>query len=438
VLTPAAPARATRRRIPVAPPEPAESASTKTLRRNRDFTKLWIGEAVSTLGSRSSYVAYPLLVLAITGSAAEAGLVGFARQLPLFLFQLPAGALADRWNRRGLMIACDAGRAAAMAALAASLLLGTPPLALIFVVAFVEGTLNVGFRPAEAGALKQIVPAAELPTAVAANEARDNAAYLAGPSLGGFLFAVARAAPFLADAVSYVVSLGCVVAIRRRFEEERSPAQRRPLRREVVDGLVWFWRQPFLRASLLLAGGMNLVSNALALFVILVARERGASSSAIGVMLTLVAAGGLLGALATPAIRRRISPRGIVVGMPWVYAALVPAFAFVPGALSLGVVFGVMIFLSPAWNAIVTGYAIAITPDSLQGRRASTDWLLSGSGVAVAPLLAGLLLGALGASAAIAAFTALALVIAIAGSTSTALRVFPGTPSTAAPGETRP
>jgi MFS family permease len=308
VLTPTATAAAARRRTPVAQPRPAESAATKTLRRNRDFTKLWIGEAVSTLGSRSSYVAYPLLVLALTGSAAQAGLVGFARQLPLFLFQLPAGALADRWNRRRLMIACDAGRAAAMAGLATSLLLGKPSLALIFVVAFVEGTLNVAFRPAEIGALKQIVPAHELPTAVAANEARDNAAYLGGPSLGGFLFAISRAAPFLADAASYLASLTCVAMIRRPLEEAPPSAERRSLRRDVGEGLSWLWRQPFLRASLLLAGGTNLISNALALFVILVARERGASSSAIGVMLTLVAAGGLAGAVATPLALRRGDP----------------------------------------------------------------------------------------------------------------------------------
>jgi MFS family permease len=411
---------------------------TSTLRRNRDFTKLWIGEAVSTLGSRNSYVAYPLLVLAVTGSPAQAGLVGFARQLPLFLFQLPAGALADRWNRRLLMIACDAGRAAAMASLAAALLLGTPSLALIFVVAFVEGTLNVAFRPAEVGALKQIVPAADLTNAIAANEARDNAAFLAGPSLGGFLFAVARAAPFLADAISYVVSLGCVVLIRRRFEEERAVAERRSLRRDVAEGLVWLWRRPFLRASLLLAGATNLVSNGLALLVILVARERGASSSAIGLMLTLVAAGGLAGAVATPVIRRRASARRIVLGLPWLYALLIPTFAFVPGTLALGGVFGVMLFLGPAWNATVVGYGIAVTPDGLQGRRASMDWLLSGSGVAAAPLLAGLLFGAAGATAAIAAFAALEVAIAVAATVSPALRVFPSVAPTAAPGETRP
>jgi MFS family permease len=325
-----------------------------------------------------------------------------------------------------------------MAILAVSLLLGQPPLALVFAVAFVEGTLNIAFQPAEIGALRQIVPPQSLPAAVAANEARDNAAYLAGPSLGGFLFAVSRAAPFVADAISYLVSLLCVVGIRRPLEDERTGDRRHSLRRDIAEGLAWLWGQPFVRASILLAGGTNLVSNALALLVILVAREEGASSASIGLMLTLVAAGGLAGAVAAPRINRRLSPRLVVVGMPWLYAALIPTMALAPDALSLGAIFGVMIVLAPAWNAIVTGYAIAITPDGLQGRRASTDWLVSGSGVALAPLLAGLLVAALGSAPAILTLAGLALVIAVASTASPALRIFPSLGFTAVPGARRP
>jgi MFS family permease len=400
--------------------EPIEARET-SLRHNRDFTKLWIGQALSTVGSRSSYVAYPLIVLALTGSAAQAGLVGFLRQLPLFLFQLPAGALADRYDRRRLMMACDAGRALAMGSLGGALLLGRATLVQILVVAFVEGALNVAFAPAQIGAIKQIVPARELPGAIAANEARDNAAYLVGPSLGGVLFSVARAAPFVADAVSYLVSLVTLVFIRRPFQEPRT-SPLRPLHREIAEGLAWIWRQPFLRAALLLAGGSNLVSNALALLIILVARERGASAVAIGVMLTLVAVGGLTGALLAPSLVQRLPQRLIVVGLPWLYAALIPTFAFVPGPLGLGAIFGLMTFLGPAWNAIVGGYAIAITPDRLQARRSSVDWLVSGAGVAVAPLLAGLLLAGVGATAAIGAFAAVAFAIALGGTSSRALR----------------
>ena len=88
------------------------------LRRNRDFVLLWSGQVVSTLGSEVSGLAFPLLVLSLTGSPAQAGVVGFARALPYLLVYLPAGALVDRWNRKRVMLISDAGRALALGSLA--------------------------------------------------------------------------------------------------------------------------------------------------------------------------------------------------------------------------------------------------------------------------------------------------------------------------------
>ena len=82
----------------------------RPLWRTRDFMLLWSGQVVSTLGSRISALAFPLLVLAISGSPAQAGLVGFAQGLPFLVWYLPAGALVDRWSRKRVMLAADAGR----------------------------------------------------------------------------------------------------------------------------------------------------------------------------------------------------------------------------------------------------------------------------------------------------------------------------------------
>src|SRR5262245_39702938 len=114
----------------------AQPGAIAPLRRNRDFQLLWIGSAVSAVGSRVSSVAYPLLVLALTGSAADAGLVGFTATVPYLLFQLPAGALVDRWNRRWVMIACDIGRGLALASIAVAFYLDALTLWLIMIVSF--------------------------------------------------------------------------------------------------------------------------------------------------------------------------------------------------------------------------------------------------------------------------------------------------------------
>ncbi len=113
------------------------------LLRNRDYMLLWSGQTLSQLGSETSTVAYPLLVLALTGSAAKAGVVGLAKWLPLALFALPAGALADRMDRKRLMITTDAIRLAGAASIVAALWLGRPPDLQIVLVAVRDGAMFV-------------------------------------------------------------------------------------------------------------------------------------------------------------------------------------------------------------------------------------------------------------------------------------------------------
>src|SRR5918912_3723592 len=102
----------------------ASASPPVALRKNRDFMLLWSGQAASELGTRAAWLAYPLLVLALTDSPAKAGIVTFVNRFPFFLFSLPAGALVDRWNRRRIMLLCDAGRALGVGSIALTLALG--------------------------------------------------------------------------------------------------------------------------------------------------------------------------------------------------------------------------------------------------------------------------------------------------------------------------
>src|SRR6476659_8916926 len=208
------------------------------LRRNRDFVLLQSGQLLSTLGNQASAIAYPLLVLSLTHSPAKAGLVAFAGILPYPLFVLPAGLLADRLDRRRIMIVSDVVRALALGGLAAAVAAGSAQFALIMAVAFVDGTMFAFFNIAEVGALRSVVPRAQLPRAFAAEQARYSTVVLAGPPLGGFLFGLGRALPFIVDAVSYAFSFGTLVAMRTPFQEEREPSTT-SLREEVREGLAW-------------------------------------------------------------------------------------------------------------------------------------------------------------------------------------------------------
>jgi MFS family permease len=188
------------------------------LRRNRDFQLLWIGEALSELGSRISGVAIPLLVLATSHSPAKLGVTGFVGLLPLLVFTLPAGALLDRWNRRRMMVVCQAGRALAVTSLAATIAAGRVWFPLILVVFFLDVTGSIFYSVAERSALPHLVPHEQMRSAVAQNQAREYGSGLIGRPLGGLLFSVGHTVPFLADALSYLFSITSLLLIRRRFE----------------------------------------------------------------------------------------------------------------------------------------------------------------------------------------------------------------------------
>src|ERR1700694_5205805 len=115
--------------------------------RNRDYMLLWSGQMVSSIGTRVSMLAFPLLVLAITHSPAQAGLIAALRGLPYALFILPAGALIDRWDRKRVMILSDTGRALALGSIPVAIVLGHLTIIQLAIVSLVEGTLVSFFRP---------------------------------------------------------------------------------------------------------------------------------------------------------------------------------------------------------------------------------------------------------------------------------------------------
>ena len=388
------------------------------LRRNREFLLLWSGQAISQLGSEISLVAYPLLVLAVTGSPAKAGLVAFARNLPIAVLALPAGLLADRLNRRHLMVATDGVRALAMASIPIAAAAGRVPYALIVVVAAIDGTGFVITYVAERGVLRQLVSPEQLREAVARNESRTFGAMLAGPPLGGLLFGIGRAVPFVADAASYAVSTITKLLIRTEFQEARVAGGVGDAR----EGLRWLWRQPFLRNCTLLFAGTNPIFTGLYLLVVVLAKRHGASSPLIGVMLAIAAGGGLLGALLAPAFQRRLSARVALLGDSWALALSIPLLLLAHNALLIGAIVAAAEMITPVTNSFVVGYRVALAPDRLQGRVQAASTLVSFSAGWLGPIVVGFLLEGGGESATILVLTGWALVLALAATESRALQ----------------
>jgi MFS family permease len=363
----------------------------RPLWRNRDFLLLWSGQAISTVGTRISSLAYPLLVLAVTGSPAQAGLVGFAQTLPFLVWYLPAGALVDRWNRKWVMLVADAGRAAALGSVAGALVLDRLTLAQLVIVAFVEGTLFVFFQLAEGAALPHVVARAQLPAAVAQNQVRDQGAELAGRPLGGLLFGISHLLPFLVDAISYLVGFVSLMLVRPRLQQRRD-GPRRHLLAEVAEGIRWLWRQRLLRLLVVLAGISNFAFNALPLALIVRAQQLGAAPSAIGLMFGAVGVGALLGALAAPGLLRWIPARVVLIGSLWLWAAQTAVLAALPNVVAIGAVLCAGAMAGPAFNVIAASYRYALAPDRIQARTISVLRLVAWGTIPLASLAAGFLL----------------------------------------------
>ncbi len=395
-------------------PAGGDTERPRSLWRNRDYMFLWGGQLVSTLGTGVSSIAFPLLVLALTRSAAQAGLLAAVQSLPYLVFSLPAGALVDRWDRKRVMVLCDAGRALCLASIPLAALLGHLTVAQLYLVALVEGSLFVFFNLAEVACLPRVVPTAQLPQASAQNEGGSIAATLIGPPLGTLLFGLAgRTVPFLVDAVSYAASVATLLRIRTRFQEERPPAPRRPLLPAIREGLAWLWGHPLIRYMAFLTGGLNLVNTASTLIVIVLARAHHLPDALIGLIFTIASIGGIAGSLLAPRIQRRFGFGTVITATVWASTLAWPLLALVPNPLLLGLVIAVPFMTSPIYNAVQFSYRISLIPDHLQGRVNSSFRLLAFGGQPLGAALSGLLIAARGPVFAVAVLWAWYLLLAV-------------------------
>jgi predicted MFS family arabinose efflux permease len=394
---------------------------------NRDFMLLWGGEVLSELGSQTSTVAYPLLVLALTGSAAKAGIVGLAKWLPLALFALPAGVLADRLDRKRLMIACDAIRMAAAASIVVMLLVSRPAYVQIVAVAFIDGALFITSYICERGALRHLVEVEQLQDAVVQNEARTFAASIVGPSLGGVLFSVTRSLPFIADTASFISSMTAISLTKSTFQSsaKRAELSWRTLASELSGGFSWLRGQPFFRTCALLFAAGNPVFTGLYLLAILLAKHHGASSATVGAMFAIVGAGGVLGALCAAPIRRQMTPRTVIVSSDWLLLAVVLGLFVAHNALLIGLLVAVAEFATPVTNAVVSGTRIAATPDHLQGRVQAASTTLAMSLGWLGPLAVGAIFEQTGPTTTVCVVAAWTLLLAITALAAPSLRDVP-------------
>jgi MFS family permease len=392
--------------------EVAASTEAVPLRRNRDFTLLWTGQATSQLGSQISAIAYPLLILAFTRSAAQAGIVASAALLGTLIFLLPAGVVADRYPRKRILVITSLIQMSAGATVVPVVLTHHVYLIHLASVGAIQGIASAFYAGASRGATRRIVTPEQLPQAMAATQARDRSATMLGPPIGGALFGLAKSLPFAFDSVSYG-AIALAAALMRKPLDPVNPPARPPLRRSIMQGMSFVARQPFLRLFAVWAAVLNGVVFGVRLTIIVLARNRGATPVEIGTLFTISASCGLAGALVAVRLAKLAGSRRLMLISSWLFPACAVGMIFAPSVWVIALLAGVTGFAVMPANVILTARSALITPDHLQAQSGNAMQLCYSSFAAFTPALFGALTDKFGAYPVIIFAAAIYAVLAI-------------------------
>ena len=367
-----------------------------------EYRKLWAAGAISNLGDGVTFVAAPLLAASLTGDPALVAGLSFVYTVPRILLVLVGGALADRLDRRRLMGAVNTFRAALLTMLGAALLGGWESLVLLYSVFLFLGVSETLFDSASLAILPSVVRKRDLERA----NARLTAAQLVadefvGPPLGGFLFAVAAALPFLLDAGSFAAAAVLILALRGRFQMERTEASTAsPMLADIHEGVGWLARHRLLRALAIMLGLASVAYMMTFSILVLFARDvLGLGETGYGVLLAFSAVGGLAGsAIASRLVRWLGAGRTIFVSL-LIGAGSYVGIASSNNPLFVGVMLALYIFYAVVWNVVTVSLRQAIAPDRMLGRVSSAYRLFGLIGLAFGALLGGFLASGFGLTA---------------------------------------
>jgi MFS family permease len=397
----------------------------RPLWKNRDYVLLWSGQVISNFGTQSSQLAFPLLVLALTHSPIHAGLIGAIRLIPYIVLGLPAGAWIDRVDRKRLMITCDIIRALVLGSIPLAYLFGRPTLIQLYVAALVEGSLYVFFNIAETSCLPHVVPKEQFSVALGQDQASDGAANLLGPSLGGVLYSLHQLLPFLADAISYALSVISLFFVQTSFQSEKQTVVQRKLSTEIAEGLRWLWKQPLLRFVAFRNTGITFSYAGATLLVITLLQQQKASSAVIGFILAIGGVGQIAGSLLGPIIQKHFSYRQIITAVAWGYFLFWSLYLFAFNPLLLGIITAVLFTNRPVQSVATSTVRAMLIPDRMRGRVNSTLQIISWCAIPLGSLVTGVLLQLVGTESTVLFFSVCFLILALTTSLNPHLRNAP-------------
>jgi MFS family permease len=393
------------------------------LRDNRDFLVVLVGQGISAIGDAVTVTALPLLVFALTGSGAAMGVVAALETLPDLLLGLPAGALADRWDRRRLMLFADFGRGLLTAAVPLASLLGLPLMPVILLVVAPINVLRVLFMAGWTASTPMLVGPRLVGPASSYFEAVFSIGFFVGPAVAGVLVGIIGAPATLAvDALSFMVSAASLTLVRRRLQAD-GPRPRPDLLTEMRDGVAFVAHQPTLRVALGLWAAINVIPAALVpALTVYVQRDLGQGAVLFGLVVSSYGLGSVLGAFLAARLTMRLSLGAMMVGGTVAQGCVLVAVGLV-GQPVVVIAAGLLAGLAGAQATL--GYVTlraTITPNELLGRVGAATRMVSVGLVPVGALVGGLVLDVLSGGGTLVLMGVLLVIAAAVFGTSRALR----------------
>lgn len=359
--------------------------------------RVWTGSVISSTGDEITLLALPWLVLQLTHSPFQLGLVAGLRNLPFLLFTLIAGVYADRWDRRRIMLAADLLRFACLATIPIAAFFGFLTIVQIYLVAFLAGTGRVWFDVAHYALLPGIVENDQLVDANSKFQTSDGVSVLLGPSIGGFLIKLAGAANAIAvDAASFLVSAAAIFTLPS-LRALQSPAER-GWKAQLVGGLRYLVQhRPIFENALALLALLFFTTMVDAVFVFYAQHELHLDAALTGVLLAAAGLGPIIFGSLAPLVRRHFRTGQVMVATAILsgpllavldVAVFVPKpFAIALAGASLALSFG----MAALWNVATLSYRQAVIPGHLMSRVNSSLRFIGWGTMPIAAFMGGLL-----------------------------------------------
>ncbi|WP_330437651.1 MFS transporter [Micromonospora sp. NBC_00821] len=363
----------------------------------RNFNALWAGAAITNLADGVVKLTVPLVAVSMTNSPALVAGATLANTLPWLLFALPAGALADRVDRRRLIMTMAAARALLLAVLVGAVLVDALPLAGLYAGALLLGTAEVFADTTRMSVVPMVIPRSRMESAFATLTATETAANeFIGPPLGGLLAAAGLAVALGAGGVGYAGALLALAVMTGHYRSSGHPGPRAKLpglRVDIREGIRYVWQARILRSLLLVAGAASGCWAAWMAVIAVYAIAPGPmnlSHAEYGLLIGALGVGGVVGASAAPFLTRRLGRRVVLAASMASFAVLLaaPAITSSPRLVAAATVLGGA--GSGAWNVTYSSLRALVVPDEMMGRYSGVSRLTSWGSMPLGALAAGL------------------------------------------------